>query len=801
MSRCHLHLPLLDSSGNVFPYASVTFNDPDTGSVISEPIYVQSSGGNPVSLPLFCDPGVIDVWTDNPVRVQIVAIVANNVRIQLNGVDLLPEPTGIVQSVSPVRVTGQPDAALDTAVLMSSGNGEAAFRVADPLATHQHSGDSAGSVVLTGEDAADFDPYQTWVGYHAGENIASNSTGATAIGAHADIQGTSVTQAGIGQVTAQPATGILGDMATVLSSEDGTATNGTTAIGAANLTAQGAGMTVVGSLNGPSSPSAQPDNAVVVGAGNVVGAAGSVKIGPNHPTSQAGPNNTVIGVANVAQNNLLPWANGQTPTAVGATTLAGDPSTALSSDDWFGGVGPLSRGVNSTTWNPSLTTLTDNAVTQAMLYVGGDVITNGQRTYSNASTTLGFFGATGIARPSIPYAPGDVANTQLTSLMHALANIGLIYVTDVPCLAESGTHADGTQLEFAETGQSLQWKLPPSSPAYRSANPFTVAGNKVVLNAANGPYPSRGCAGIYSSGRSDVSVQGRFTYNATSPAGTNAITNYGFETDTTGWQGWDPNVTIARDTTRARYGDASLKISPSTTADYSRAATTFTTTPGTQMNWSIWVYPQWNHQILIGIDYFDASWNYLGNNGATNTITAPTLNTWTRINVSGTAPANTANMACTIGYINPGSLVPVGHALNVDGAMLQFGTLTMGPFVDNTGFNPEDYATGLMLRTYNAQSVVGGNTQAVVTGYLVGRKAVYSMADNAINSTVATLSASPASGDLLQADCSGTGVTVRVNGTSVATFTDSTLTTRVKHGYRICPSTSAYSFQVLPFGF
>lgn len=634
MSRCHLHLPLLDSSGNVFPYASVTFNEPDTGNPTSEPIYTKSSGGNPVSLPLFCDPAVIDIWTDNPVRVQVVAIVANNVRIQLKGVDLLPEPSTIVQSASPVRVTGQPDTALDTAVLMSSGQGEAAFRVANPLATHQHSGDSAGSVVITGESAADFDPYQTWIGYLAGENAASNSSGATALGSHADIQGTSATLAGIGQVTAQPSSGILGDMATVLSSEDGTATNGTTAIGAANLTAQGASMTVVGSLNGPSSSLVVPDNTVVIGAGNVVGAAGSVKIGPNHPVSQAGSNSTTIGAANLAQNNLLPWAGSQTPTAVGSATLAGDPSTALSADDWFGGVGPLSRGRNDTSWNPSLTTLSGAALTQAMLYVGGDVVVNGQRTYQNTSTTLGFFGATGTARPSIPYAAGDVNNTQLTSLMHALAQVGLIYVTDVPVVTESGIHTDGTQIEFSETGQALQWKLPPASPAYRSANPFTITGNRVVLNAANGPFPTKGVAGIYSSGRSDVSVRGRFGYSSAT-----------------------------------------------------------------------------------------------------------------------------------------------------------------------SSFPNDDLYTGLMIRTYNAQSVVGGNTQAVVTGYLVGRSAVYSMADNTINSTVTTLSTSPAAGDLLQADCVGTSVTVRVNGASVATFTDSTLTSRVKHGYRICPSTSAYSFQVLPFGF
>jgi hypothetical protein len=784
----------------VFPYASITINDADTGAPVSTNVYVQPNDGNPVAFPLFTDPAIVDIWTDDPVRVQIVAEVSDNVRIVLDGVDILPPAENIFRSPEPLVVDGG-DMTVNTAVLMSSASGRAQFQVADPVGTHQHVGDSAGSVVLTGEAPTDFNPYQTWVGYHAGENASASSTASSAYGAHAELNGASSTILGIAGIVPQPSTGVSGDMATVLSSEDGDATAGSTVVGPGNLTSQGRDMTVLGGLNQVTSDAT---GSVLVGPGSAVGAQNVVKIGPNHPTaSGAGSNHVVVGPGNSAQLNGLPWAGAQTPFALGGSqvTLAGDPSDQASADDWFGGVGPLAMGVNSTSFSPSIGLIQGNVYTQTALRTVGDVVVNGQRTYSNATTTLGFFGATGTVRPDVPADATAVSNTVVDQLMTALSNLGLIYTRNVPLVRESGQHPDGTQLEFAETGQALQWKLPSTSPDYLSQNAFTIASNKVVLNAARGPFPTRGVPAIYSAGRSNVIVQGQFTYNPTSPAGTNAITNSGFETDTSGWQNWDPGVTIARDTTRAKYGDASLVINPSATADHCRAAASFTTTPGTLVNYSVHVYPPYNHQIVIGIDWFDASWNYLGSNGASNIISSPTLNTWTRINVGGAAPPNTVNMACTVGYINPGGVIPAGHTLNIDAAMLQFGTTTMGPYVDNAGFHPDDRVTGLMVRGLHQKSISGGQTIATTKGYLIGRTDVYSVSGNTITGTVATHSTPVASGQTLQADCNGNSVIVRANGTQISAFTDNTWNTRVKFGYRLTPTTNVSNFLVLPFGF
>lgn len=799
--RCHLHLPIINSAGEVFPYASITLND-DSGAPLPVDVYVQAEGGNPVSFPVFMDPAVVDLWLDGPARVQIVAEVTDNVRIVLDGIDILPTADNILTTPSPLSITGA-DYILNTAVLMAAGPNQAAFRVTDPVGTHQHEGDSAGSVSLTGEAPTDFNPYQTWVGYQAGENNAPASSGSSAFGAHALLDGSSATVMGQAQITTQTSTGVDGDQATVLSSQNSTATQGSTVAGGGNLTAQGRNMAVLGSLNGPSSGSVVPDNTVVIGSGNIFGAAGTVKIGPNHPSSSAGTNHVSIGAGNNAQNNSLPWAGAQTPIALGANiSLSGDPSDQVSATDWFGGVGPLAMGTNSTDFSPSITLLQGNAVTQVALRVAKDVVVNGQRTHSNATTTLGFFGSTGVVRPNAPVDSGSVSNSLLTSLMSALANMGLIYTNSVPLVYEGGHHADGTLLEFAETGQALQWKLPPTSPDYRATNPFTCASSKVVLNSATGPFPSRGVPAIYSAGRSDVIVQGQFVYNSTLPVGTNAITNFGFEVDTTGWQGWDGGVVISRDTTKAKFGDASGRIAGNGGTGYSRAATTFSTTPGTQACWSVWVYPQVNHPVVITIDWFDSGWAYLGNNGAWALLTNLPLNTWTRISVGGTAPASTANMACTVGYSGESTTaIPATDYLNIDGAMLQFGVTSSPIFTAYDGYHPDDKASGLMIRCLHEKSISGGQTIATTKGYLISRTNVYSMAGNAITGTVATHSTPVATGQMLQADCNGNSIIVRANGTQISTFTDSTWTTRVKYGYRITDTTKVSDFLVLPFGF
>jgi hypothetical protein len=797
VSRCHIHLPIINSAGDVFPYASVTLLDGETGGALGVDVFSQADGGNPIAFPLFTDPAVIDLWTDVAVRVQIVAEVSDNTRLVLYGIDILPPADNIVTSPIPIGITGA-DAIESTAVLMSAERGHAVFRTTDPVGTHEHEGDSSGSVVLTGEPPTDFNPYQSWIGYHAGENASPSSIGSSAIGGHATVYGASSTVMGIAEIVTHIATGVSGDMAVMLSSEDGTASAGSVVAGPANLTGQGRDMAVLGGLTGPTSPSSVPTGTVSIGAGNVIGAAGAVKIGPNHPTSTAGANHVAVGTGNVAQNNLLPWAAEQNPVALGQNiVLAGDPSNVASADDWFGGVGPLAMGKSDLSFSPSIVLLQGNTVTQMALRAQGDVVTNGQRTYSNTTTTLGFFGAVGDVRKKVSYDPNDYPHQLVTDVMQALSKMGLIYTNDVPQVYQGGHQADGTPVEFAETGQSLQWKLPPTSPAYRPLNDFTIASSKITLNAARSPFPTRGVPAIYSAALSDVTVQGKFVYN---PTGTNAVTNPGFETDTSGWATWDSS-TIARVTTRAKYGDACLQITPAGTGWAARTMYKVAVTPGQAVNVSAYVNPDSAVNCRLSLEWMNSGGTYLtGVPIYINDQMLP-LNTWTRMSASTTAaPAGAAFALLVVGYY--GSVVtPSSDKVYVDAAQIVVGSSALPPFVEPSGYHPDDLHTGLMIRCLHEKSIVGGQTIATPKGYLVGRRNVYAVAGNSITSTVATHSTPVATGQTLQADCSGTSVVIRANGTQISTFTDSTWTTRVKFGYRICESTQASDFLVLPFGF
>jgi hypothetical protein len=601
---------------------------------------------------------------------------------------------------------------------------------------------------------------------------------------------------GQGAIVQQASGGVRGSLATFLSSQDGDAASGSTVAGGGNLTALGRNMTVVGALN---TATGAATDSVLLGSGNSVGASGVVKIGVNHGTaSGAGNDHTVIGPGNSAQTNRLPWAGAQTPYALGGSSvsLAGDPSDQVSATDAFCGIGPLAMGTNSTDWSPSIGLLQGNAVTSTALRADGDVVVNGQRTWSNASTTLGFYGAVGMARQTVTQ-DSVYPSTLLNSLLQALSKMGLVYTTDVPQVLESGHHTDGTRLEFAETGQALQWKLPAASVDYRADNDFTVASNKITLNAATAPFPTRGVAGVYSAALANVIAQGQFTYN---PTGTNVIWNSEFEADTNGWNDWDTGTVLTRENTFSKFGRYSMKLTPTGSSNYNRTGFTFTTTAGTNVNWSVHVRPQANYKIGMVIEWFTNTWTFISS--TKSIVTAPTLNTWTRLNLGGVAPAGAINAAVTVGYANDDAVtVPNTALMHIDGAMLSTGSQTLQPYVDSGGYHPHDDATGLMIRSLHEKSTVGGQPAATLKGYLVGRRYVWQMSGNTITATVATHSTPVAAGQLLQADCNGTSIIIRANGTQISTFTDSTWTTQVKFGYRVTETTKVSDFLVLPFGF
>ena len=78
------------------------------------------------------------------------------------------------------------------------------------------------------------------------------------------------------------------------------------------------------------------------------------------------------------------------------------------------------------------------------------------------------------------------------------------------------------------------------------------------------------------------------------------------------------------------------------------------------------------------------------------------------------------------------SFVPASATMNVDGAMLQFGVTTPGPYAATDGYHPDDDVTGLMIRSLHEKGTSGGQPIATTKGYLVGRRNVYSVSGNTI---------------------------------------------------------------------
>jgi hypothetical protein len=397
----------------------------------------------------------------------------------------------------------------------------------------------------------------------------------------------------------------------------------------------------------------------------------------------------------------------------------------------------------------------------------------------------------------VEYNATDVFHQLLQDTLNALAGTGLILTPTRAVVTESGNHPNGTPLEFAETGQALQWQTPAGSTDGVATNPFLVSGNQVTLQpgalAGYATGRNRGFPALYSGSMQDVTLQGQFTFN---PTGTNLITNPDFETNTTGWTAYDTGTVLAHDTTHARYNSAAMKLTPGGSTQGSRASWSLTTAPSTPYTFSAWVYPTSTRQTWIAMDGFSSGSVFTG----TIAFAAAPLvaNTWQRILVSGTAPASgTASVSFNVGFMSVSGHTPNTEFMWVDGAMVQTG-LVLNQFVDSTGYCPDDYFTGLMVKSYLAKSVVGGSTVATSQGYLMGRRNVYIMSGKSITSTLTSLSTTANSGDVMGVKVSGTAITFTVNGSTVASITDGLYTSRVKCGFRVTESTSAYNFAAYP---
>ncbi|MEU9405628.1 hypothetical protein AB0E08_07975 [Streptomyces sp. NPDC048281] len=344
MDRCHLYLPLVDSSGITYPYAEVTLLDLETGNPIDEPVYLDPYGGAPQQWPILIDPAVINFWTDNPLRVTVQAGLPGGATFTRSGVDILPAPAATVVSEEPVHI-GSADGLSGEAMLAVSPDGSAAWQVLDVLRFHEHPGDAPESTVLGSPDLTDVYPGQTWIGRTP---TGAQGEDAAVLGADAHPGGDDATI--LGRATAGPNAVAAGATAS--------ATDSSVALGAATNTGQPE-QVVIGRA---STAAAAPDGAIVVGSGQTALATDLGRIGAGIQMTADGK--VIIGQGTLPDLSWVDWATAVLGSAVApryfgvrADAVLGAVNSVFGTYGAAGAAQPLVSSSGVTTATPGRTAL------------------------------------------------------------------------------------------------------------------------------------------------------------------------------------------------------------------------------------------------------------------------------------------------------------------------------------------------------------------------------------------------------------------------------------------------------------
>lgn len=100
-SRAHIYLPQLDLHGALLPHLQATFSQ--DGSPSTTPLYSEIDGVDPEPSIVVRQPGILDLWTDDPVRLDI-AVSSTSLNLNWPGIDFYPDPFEIVLGTNRLTV-------------------------------------------------------------------------------------------------------------------------------------------------------------------------------------------------------------------------------------------------------------------------------------------------------------------------------------------------------------------------------------------------------------------------------------------------------------------------------------------------------------------------------------------------------------------------------------------------------------------------------------------------------------------------------------------------------------------------
>lgn len=191
MDRSHIYHPITSATGDLLSYAKVTFVRPGTTDPVEVPLYKSRFGDEQFTNPAVFVPGTVDVWTDDPLRFDLVVDGDLGFSGVIAGLDANPNPTEVALAAVQQEITGSPP---------QPGQILTGPSWANPvlIAPHNHDGAMAGSTVLDpGSPSADDEINQTWVGYNT-DTTAGDTTGASTLGANAKGTGAAALAIGLG---------------------------------------------------------------------------------------------------------------------------------------------------------------------------------------------------------------------------------------------------------------------------------------------------------------------------------------------------------------------------------------------------------------------------------------------------------------------------------------------------------------------------------------------------------------------------------------------------------------------------
>ncbi|THA72432.1 hypothetical protein E6R60_26215 [Streptomyces sp. A0642] len=339
MERCHLYLPLVDSSGAPYEYAEITLTDPSTDRPIDEPVYLEPYGGAPQRWPLLIDPAVVNVWTDRPLQVTLQASLPGGATFTRAGVDIAPAPSAVMRTHAPLHL-GSTDGLDGLAVLAVSPGGTANWQLLDGLLTHRHRGDAPSSTSIGTTDYDDIYPQQTWLGVRAG---GIQGERASMLGSAGLPNGVDATL--IGRATSSDQAVAIG--ASSSASTDTVAVGPGTITGKANQVALGSGASATAGAAG----------AVVAGAATTAVALDSIRLKDSLRLTDGTAGPVVIGKGTLPNLSWLPSQN--YVALLNALTASGNFAAPADSAVMAGPVSALGFFGNAAgTGQPMLTTNT-----------------------------------------------------------------------------------------------------------------------------------------------------------------------------------------------------------------------------------------------------------------------------------------------------------------------------------------------------------------------------------------------------------------------------------------------------------